>query len=64
LVPAFFRKVGVEGVFNFDETVGNEVLDLTRGQADMFSLGHVFILRSATELAEPVDLIATDALGD
>jgi hypothetical protein len=33
-------EVGAEGIFDFDETVVDEVLDLTGGQADLLGFGH------------------------
>jgi hypothetical protein len=41
-------KLDAEGMFDFDETVVDEVPDLMRGQADVIGFGHAtFSVRSA-----------------
>jgi hypothetical protein len=40
LVPALPGKLDAESIFDFDETVVDEVLDLTGSQADRLGSGH------------------------
>jgi hypothetical protein len=61
LVPALPGKVGAEGIFDFDETVVDEVLDLMAGQTDVLGFGHyTFSVRPARQRSR-VDLMARDA---
>ncbi|GAA2830576.1 hypothetical protein GCM10010836_24260 [Aminobacter aminovorans] len=54
-VPTLFCKVGAEGIFQFDETIVNEALDLTGSQADMLDFGHYTFSVRLPRQAEPFD---------
>jgi hypothetical protein len=61
LVPALLCKVGAEGIFDFDETVVDEVLDMMGGQADVLGFGHyTFSVRPPRQRSR-FDLIGADA---
>jgi hypothetical protein len=61
LVPALLCKPGAEGILDLDETVVDEVLDLTGRQANLFGLGHCTFSARLPHQAQPVDPIGADA---
>jgi hypothetical protein len=52
------RQIGGKGVFEFDETGIDEMFDLSRAQAGVFSRRHFFVHSSeAAAFAGPIKLI-------